>query len=406
MSSAKTIESLRKENSNLRSMNAKILERIKEMKDEMRRGYEEKVEEYKRECFQRMMLRIEEEVEGALKKEREAMKLRFGDLDAGFQWKEEKEELVKERDLLKRKRGNILSSPKETPTLEEVGKEEVVGVEQEFSQIVKGNKRRKVVGEFDPERGWGKMLPMMMKVGGVLWENGIGGVLADLQGTGVVVDEGSRWLVGKEERDRRRANRSSSSTVLLKVLGEESVCDLCRYGIWVGGRWCLVKRFVAIPPKLKEEEFRRRFGALEEAVGEMKKGIGRLLRARNEAAKRIAYGEVLKACDGEEEADMKDNERFIRRMGIIFEEEEALKRGKLWGEASANLMARARGRRGANMGKANELGKKLERRVNKGRVSTRKEKEKAAFVGSDRDDDMLNDSDAMARRMWLDGSGK
>ncbi|KAG0634202.1 hypothetical protein HOY80DRAFT_1100112 [Tuber brumale] len=221
-------------------------------------------------------------------------------------------------------------------------------------------------------------------------------------------DSGWDWwsFVEKEEHDHRRANGSSSSTVLLKVLGEESVHDLCRHSIWVGGSWCLVRRFVAVPPKLNEEEFRRRFGVLKEAVGEKKKGIGRLLRVKNKAAKRIAYGEALKACDDEEGTDTEDDERFIRRMGIILEEVVALKREKLWGEGSAKLMARARGRRGVDMGKANELGKKLEKRLNKGRVGSGKGKEKVAFVVSDGDDDMLSDSDAMARRMWLDGGGR
>ncbi|KAG0637979.1 hypothetical protein HOY80DRAFT_1080678 [Tuber brumale] len=423
MSSAKTIESLRKENSNLHSTNAKILERIKEMKGEMSKGYEERVGEYKRECFQRMMLRIEEEVEGVLKKKREEVKLRFGELDAGFckeeekwkrlerEWKEEKEELVKERDLLKRKRRNVLPSPRDTAVLEGVKEEVGVGLEQQVSQAVEERKRRKVGGEFDPEKGRRKMLPMRVKVGGVLWEDGIGGVLEGLQGTSVVVGEGSRWLMGKEEQDRRRANGSLSSTVLLKVLGEESVRDLCRHGIWMGGRWCSVKRFMAVPSRVKEEEFGRRFGAMEEAVGEMKKGIGKLLRARNEAANRIAYGEALKACDDEEGADTEDDERFIRRMEVIFQVKEALKRWKLWGEVSTALMARARGRRGADMGKVNNLRKQLEKRVNKGKSTSgkavsKKGKEKAAFVVSDEDDGMLSDSDAMVRRLWLDGGRK
>ncbi|KAG0642242.1 hypothetical protein HOY80DRAFT_998660 [Tuber brumale] len=274
------------------------------------------------------------------------------------------------------------------------------------SQAVEGSKRRKVGAAFDPEKGQGKMIPMMVKVGGVLWEDGIGGVLEGLQGTSVVVGEGSRWLVGKEEHNRRRANGSLSSTVLLKVLGEESVHDLCWHGIWVDGRWCLVKRFVAVPPRMNEEGFGRRFGAMEEAVGEMKKGIARLLRARNEAVKWIVYGEALKACDDEEGADTEDAESFIRRMEVIFQEEEALKRGKLWGEASADLMSRTRGRRGADVRKANELGRKLERRVNKGKKVSGKGKEKAAFVVSDEDDSLLSDSDVMARRLWLDRGGK
>ncbi|KAG0643687.1 hypothetical protein HOY80DRAFT_1032433 [Tuber brumale] len=297
MSSAKIIESLQKENSNLRSMNAKILERLKEMKTEMSRGYEEKVEEYRKECFKRMMLSIEDEVKEAKERVRGEMKLKVGEMDAGFrkeeerwkklgeEWKEEKEELIKQRDDWKRKKGNFLPSPGEMLMPEEVKKEVGVGLEQMVSQALEGSKRRKVGGEFDMEKGLGKMLPMMVKVGGVLREDGIGGVLEGLQGTGVVVGESSRWLVGQEEHDRCRANGSLSSTVLLKVLGEESVRDLCRHRVWVGGRWCSVKRFVAVPPRTKEEGFGRRFGAMEELVREMKRGIGRLLKARNEAAK-------------------------------------------------------------------------------------------------------------------------
>ncbi|KAG0633200.1 hypothetical protein HOY80DRAFT_1064744 [Tuber brumale] len=171
-----------------------------------------------------------------------------------------------------------------------------------------------------------------------------------------------------------------------------------------GGRWCSVHRFVAVPPSVNKEEFRRRFGAMQELVREMKTGIGRLLKARNEAAKQIAYREVLKACDDEEWANMDDDERFIRRLEAIFAEEEAFRKGKLWGEASASLMARARGRRSADMRKANELGKKWERRVNKGKGNgiSHKGKGKAAFMGSDGDDSLLSESEAEARRLWLE----
>ncbi|KAG0634610.1 hypothetical protein HOY80DRAFT_1059623 [Tuber brumale] len=313
------IESLRKENSNLCSTNAKILERVKEMKREIDRGYEEKVEEYRKECMGRMMDMIDKGVEESLKKERKKVEVRFGELDAGFQkeeekwkrlemeWREERDELIRERDLLKRKRGNVvLPSPRKTPMLEVVEKEVGIGLEQMVSQAMEGSKRRKVE---------------------------------------------------------------------------------------------------AVQPRMKEEGFGKRFGALEEAVWEMKKGISRLLRARNEAAKRIVYRKALKACDDKEGADTEDDGRFNRRMEVIFKEEEALKRGKLWGEASANLIARARGRRGADMGKANDLGKKLERRVNKGKLGLGKESEKAAFVVSDGDDSILSDSDGIVRRLWLDRSG-
>ncbi|KAG0641433.1 hypothetical protein HOY80DRAFT_1039265 [Tuber brumale] len=294
---------------------------------------------------------IDEAVEKALVEERRKVEERFGKLDAGFQKEEEKE----------------------TPMPEEVSVEELgrVSLECLVSQAVAGGKKRMVGGEFDPEKGREKMLPMIVK----------------------------------EEPDCRKTNRSLSSTVLLRVLGEESMHDLCQHDIWVGGRWYSVKRFVAVPPRIKEEGFGRSFGAMEESVQEMKKEIGRLLKARNKAAKWIAYAEALKACDDEEGVDKEDDERFVRRMGIISEEEEALKRGKLWGEAAASLMARARGKRKADMGKANVLGKKLERKVNARRSASGKGKEKAVFVESDGNNSLLSESEAEARRIWLVGGG-
>ncbi|KAG0635119.1 hypothetical protein HOY80DRAFT_1095195 [Tuber brumale] len=309
-----------------------------------------------KECRGRMMDMIDRGVEEGLKMEIEKVEKRFGELDAGFQkeeerwknlekeWREEKEELIQERDLLKRKRENVLPGLRKTLIPEVVKKEVSVGLEQIVSQAVEGSKRRKVYGEFAQEKGRGKMLPMMLK---------------------------SQW-------------------------------ELVFHGSTESAGWCSVKRFVVVPPRVQEEGFGRRFGLMEEAVGEMKKGIGRLLRARNEAAKWIAYREALKACDDDERADTEDDERFIRRMKVIFKEEEALKRGKLWIETSANLMARARGKRGADVGKANVLGKKLERKANKWKLGSGKGKEKEVFVVSDRDDSLLSDSDAMARRMWLD----
>ncbi|KAG0643214.1 hypothetical protein HOY80DRAFT_1096320 [Tuber brumale] len=78
------IESLQKENSNLRAMNTKILERVKEMKTEMDMGYEERVKEYRKECMERVMDRIDKEVEESLKSEREKVERKFGELNAGF----------------------------------------------------------------------------------------------------------------------------------------------------------------------------------------------------------------------------------------------------------------------------------------------------------------------------------
>ncbi|KAG0644483.1 hypothetical protein HOY80DRAFT_996880 [Tuber brumale] len=90
MLTTKTIESLRKENSNLYSTNAKILERIKEMKKEMDSGYEVAVGKYREECFKRVMLRIEEEVEKDVLEERKRSEEKFGELNAGFRKEEER----------------------------------------------------------------------------------------------------------------------------------------------------------------------------------------------------------------------------------------------------------------------------------------------------------------------------
>ena len=37
-----------------------------------------------------------------------------------------------------------------------------------------------------------------------------------------------------------------ASTVVVRVMGEEVVCQLGRAGNWVGGYWCSVKRFVVV----------------------------------------------------------------------------------------------------------------------------------------------------------------
>ena len=120
------------------------------------------------------------------------------------------------------------------------------------AQVVDGGKKRKVGGSFDPEKEVGKSIPRMIKIGGVRWNEGIGGVEAALREAGVGFCEGMRWLVGEEELDKRRKGRSLASTVVVRVVGDEVVRQLGRAGIWVGGYWCLVKRFVAVQPRRKE----------------------------------------------------------------------------------------------------------------------------------------------------------
>ncbi|RPB02006.1 hypothetical protein L873DRAFT_572463 [Choiromyces venosus 120613-1] len=118
-------------------------------------------------------------------------------------------------------------------------------------------KRRKLRGEevggrVDLEKLGVEQLPVIVKVNGVLWEDGIGGVLEELREAGIVSCEGSSWLVGEEERKRRREKGANSSIVLAKIRSTGATTNLCRSGLWVGGRWCSVKRFVEVPPKVKE----------------------------------------------------------------------------------------------------------------------------------------------------------
>ena len=125
------------------------------------------------------------------------------------------------------------------------------GLDDLVAQVVDGGKKRKVGGSFDPEKEEEKSLPYMVKVGGVRWEDGIGGVEAALLEAGVEFCEGTRWLVNEEELEKRRKRGSLASTVVVRVRGLEVVHQLGRAGVWVGGYWCSVKRFVAVQPKRK-----------------------------------------------------------------------------------------------------------------------------------------------------------
>ena len=120
------------------------------------------------------------------------------------------------------------------------------------TQVVDGGKKRKVGGLFDPEKEVGKSIPRMIKVGGVRWNEGIGGVEAALREAGVGSCEGTRWLVGEEELDKRRKRGSLASTVVVRVVGEEVMCQLGRAGIWVRGYSCSVKRCVVVQLRRKE----------------------------------------------------------------------------------------------------------------------------------------------------------
>jgi len=130
-----------------------------------------------------------------------------------------------------------------------------ITVEEMVAEVVGGGKRRRVgeVGrEVDPEKAQPVGVIMGLKVGCVLWEDGIGGVEKGLEAVRIEICDEGRWLVGESTRRERMEAGKKSSTVLVKVRGEEVANRLFRTGLWVGGRWCSVRRFVAIPPKRKE----------------------------------------------------------------------------------------------------------------------------------------------------------
>ena len=158
-------------------------------------------------------------------------------------WKSEEEEMEARR------------NPWRTPSPEEERFPRVTSkrsLEDLVVQVVDGGKKRKVGGSVDPEKEVGKSIPRMVKIGGVRWNAGIGGVEAALRKAGVGFCEGIRWLVGEEELNKRRKRGSLASTVVVRVMGEEVVRQLGRAGIWIGGYWCSVKKFEAVQPRRKE----------------------------------------------------------------------------------------------------------------------------------------------------------
>ena len=112
---------------------------------------------------------------------------------------------------------------------------------------------------FDPEGLRGKRMVAGVKVNGVLWEVGIGGLLAVLEGwpqdKGYVICEGARWLVDEEEVVRRKSLGKTSSTVVVFMREASGVAGLLRCGLWLGGRWHSVKRFEAVQPVRKKSEW-------------------------------------------------------------------------------------------------------------------------------------------------------
>ena len=99
-----------------------------------------------------------------------------------------------------------------------------ITVEEMVAEVVGGGKRRRV-GDggrvVDPEKAQPVGVIMGLKVGGVLWEDGIGGVRTGLKAVGIEICDEGKWLVGESRRKERMESGKKSSTVLVKVRGEE-----------------------------------------------------------------------------------------------------------------------------------------------------------------------------------------
>ena len=124
------------------------------------------------------------------------------------------------------------------------------GIKDMVEEVVEGKKRKLGYGgiPFDPEGVRGKGVVVGLKLGGVLWEVGVGGVLAALEEAGFILAEGARWLVEEKERKRREKLGRMSSTVVAFIRGVAEADVLLKKGLWLGGRWHSVKRYEAVQP--------------------------------------------------------------------------------------------------------------------------------------------------------------
>ncbi|RPA92962.1 hypothetical protein L873DRAFT_1847444 [Choiromyces venosus 120613-1] len=159
-----------------------------------------------------------------------------------------------------------------------VGKDNSRGAEEE----------EKRVGRVpDPEENRGPGLLVMIKVGGMRWDDGIGGVVEGLKEVGFVSCEGGRWLVDEEERVKRMKHGRKSSTVMVRVVGWERVNELCCTGLWVGGVWCSVRRLMVVLVKRKEAGWVRVVERVDERVEGMEMNMEGAVVVLGEKVKRV-----------------------------------------------------------------------------------------------------------------------
>ena len=118
---------------------------------------------------------------------------------------------------------------------------------------------------------------------------------AALREAGVGFCDRTRWLVGEEELEKRRKRGGLASTVVVRVMGEEVVHQLGRAGIWVGGYWCSVKKFVAVQPRRKEAGWMKVIDGIKSHVEfvteRLEKMEEKMEKEKERKGKGIAFGE-------------------------------------------------------------------------------------------------------------------
>jgi len=177
-----------------------------------------------------------------------------------------------------------------------------------------------VGGPVDPEKRRELRLPAAVKVGGVRWETGIGGVQAGLMEAGVEFCEGARWLVPEGELQKRKERGSLSSTVVVRVRGGDVAGQLCRTGLWVGGVWCSVRRFVAVAPVVKGPTWRKAVDEVKVAVAGGGESVAALMKDVRGEVRRLT-GAVGVAPLGKNAGDgftglKKEVEEIGKRMNV------------------------------------------------------------------------------------------
>ena len=222
------------------------------------------------------------------------------------------------------------------------------GIKEMVEEVVDGKKRRLGYGgiPFDPEGVRGKGIIVGLKLGGVLWESGIGGVEVALEEAGFILTEGTRWLVGEKERARREKLGRTSSTVVAFVRGVAEADVLLKKGLWMRGRWHSVKRYEAVQPirakkgwvwvgEMIDEVMKSEGAALRKCDASIK-GIMGAVQGVVEEVRELKYGrKEKKVWPGQELFTWKDAGKKVdeemKKEGVDFTSEvKADNGGKSW----------------------------------------------------------------------------